>query len=89
MHLTLPPESNNGGLNLPEGESFISFLEMSSATKEVATLRRGILNNFDILLKIVMETPAEPSSTGPTKARDKHKYTECPENLLQIPYTWT
>lgn len=38
---------------------------MSSATKEVATLRRGILNNFETMLKIDMETPAEANSTGP------------------------
>lgn len=57
-------------LNLPE-VSLISFFEMSSATKEVATLRRGILNSFDILLKIVMPTPAEPNSTGPAESSRK------------------
>jgi len=31
----------------PEAESSRAFFEMSSATKEVATLRRGILNSFD------------------------------------------
>lgn len=41
---------------------------MSSATKEVATLRRGILNNFDTMLKIDMETPAEANSSEPAGA---------------------
>ena len=50
----------------PEVEILFAALEMSSATKEVATLRRGILNNFDIMLKIDMETPADANSTGPT-----------------------
>lgn len=49
----------------PEAESSIAYFEMSSATKEVATLRRGILNSFDMELKMFVETPAEPNSTGP------------------------
>ena len=32
----------------PEAESLLAFFEMSSATKEVAILRRGILNSFDM-----------------------------------------
>lgn len=38
---------------------------MSSATNEVATLRRGILNTLDIMLKIEMETPADANSRDP------------------------
>ena len=49
-------------------ESLISFFAISSATKEVATLRRGILNSFDTILKIDIETPAEANSTEPTEA---------------------
>lgn len=41
---------------------------MSSATNEVATLRRGMLNNFDTMLKIDMETPAEANSREPAGA---------------------
>lgn len=33
---------------LPEAETLISFFEISSATNEVATLSRGILNSFEI-----------------------------------------
>lgn len=44
----------------------IAFFEMSSATNEVEILRRGMLNSFDIMLNIDMETPAEANSTGPT-----------------------
>lgn len=38
---------------------------MSSATKEVATLRRGILNSFEMILKMETETPAEANSKVP------------------------
>jgi hypothetical protein len=38
---------------------------MSSATNEVATLRRGILKTFDRILNIDMETPAVANSKGP------------------------
>ena len=62
MHRTLYIQ-----LRLPELERECAFLEMSSATKEVATLRRGILNSFDTILKIDMDTPAEANSTGPAK----------------------
>lgn len=44
---------------------------MSSATKEVATLRRGILNNFDIMLNTDTETPAEANATEPGKKQQK------------------
>jgi hypothetical protein len=54
---------------IPEVVSLVAFFAMSSATKDVATLRRGILNSFDILLKIITATPAEPNSTGPKKER--------------------
>lgn len=37
----------------------------SSATKEVATLRSGMLNSFEMILKIDIETPADASCTGP------------------------
>lgn len=55
-------------ISLPEVEILLEIFEMSSATKDVATLRRGILNSFDIMLKIDMETPADANSTGPTNA---------------------
>ena len=38
----------NISLTLPEIEALISFFEISSATNEVATLRRGILNSFEM-----------------------------------------
>lgn len=50
---------------------FIAFFEMSSATNDVETLRRGMLNSFDIMLNIEMETPAEANCTGPTNANYK------------------
>jgi len=31
----------------------------------VATLRSGMLKSFDMVLKMAMETPAEPNSTDP------------------------
>lgn len=40
---------------------------MSLATKEVATLRRGILKSFDTMLKMDMETPAEANSKVPNE----------------------
>lgn len=60
----------------PEWVSFLAFFEKSSATKEVATLRRGMLKSFDMMLKIDMETPAEPNSTAPSEmvsSRNVHK----------------
>lgn len=42
-------------------------LAMSSATKEVATLRRGILKSLEMMLKMDMETPAEANSTVPSR----------------------
>lgn len=50
---------------VPDVEGLLAFFAMSSATKEVATLRRGILKSFEIMLKSDMETPAEPNSTEP------------------------
>lgn len=44
----------------------LEFLAISSATKEVATLRRGILKSLEIMLKIDMETPAEANSKEPS-----------------------
>lgn len=41
---------------------------MSSATKEVATLRRGMLKSLEMMLKMDTETPAEANSTVPAKA---------------------
>jgi len=41
---------------------------MSSATKEVATLRRGMLKSLEMMLKMDTETPAEANSTVPEKA---------------------
>jgi len=41
---------------------------MSSATKEVAMLRRGMLKSLEIMLKMDTETPAEANSRVPAKA---------------------
>lgn len=54
---------------MPELDSLLTCLEMSSATNEVVMLRRGILNNFDIMLKIDTETAAEANSTAPLKKK--------------------
>lgn len=43
-------------------------MAMSSATKEVATLRRGMLKSLEMMLKMDTETPAEANSTVPAKA---------------------
>lgn len=43
----------------------LELLEISSATNDVATLRRGILNTFERMLNIDVETPADASSKGP------------------------
>ena len=40
---------------------------MSSATNEVATLRRGILNTFDIMLNMHIDIPADAKSNAPFK----------------------
>lgn len=50
---------------LPATKTWPAFFEISSATKEVATLRRGRLNNLEIVLKTVMEIPAEANSSEP------------------------
>jgi hypothetical protein len=44
---------------------------MSSATKEVATLRSGILNSFEMMLKMETETPAEANSRVPSLPLDQ------------------
>ena len=49
----------------PEVDLFIVFAAISSATNEVATLRRGMLKTFDTMLKIDMETPADANSSTP------------------------
>lgn len=49
----------------PELDPLLAFLEMSSATNDVATLRRGILKTFDMMLKIDIDRPAEANSKGP------------------------
>lgn len=59
----------------PEVEIECAFFEMSSATKEVATLRSGILKSFETILKIDMDTPAEANSTGPTKLQKSKSIT--------------
>ena len=55
----------------PIVEPLLAVFAMSSATKDVATLRRGILNSFDIELKMFIETPAEANSTEPME-KNKH-----------------
>ena len=42
----------------PEATSFLVF-EMSSATNDVATLRRGILKTFEMMLNIDTETAVD------------------------------
>lgn len=54
-------------INSPETDSLLAFFAMSSATNDVATLRRGILNSFDTMLKIDKETPAEANSRVPNE----------------------
>jgi hypothetical protein len=49
----------------PELDPLLPFLAMSSATNDVATLRRGILKTFDMMLKIDIERPADANSRGP------------------------
>lgn len=61
-------KSSNVSLYSPEAKSLDEFFAISSATKEVATLSRGILNNLDTMLKIDIETPADANSTEPTEA---------------------
>lgn len=56
-------------LDLPDMLTLVAFLAMSSATKDVATLSRGILKSFDIMLKIDIETPAEANSTEPVRKK--------------------
>lgn len=43
----------------------IFFSDASSATNDVVTLSKGRLNILDTKLKIEIETPTAPSSTGP------------------------
>lgn len=52
---------------LPDIKALLEFFEISSATKEVATLSKGILKSFEILLNRVMDTAAEANSTAPNK----------------------
>jgi len=55
--------------NEPESECWVeAALAMSSATKEVAMLRRGMLKSLEIMLKMDTETPAEANSRVPAKA---------------------
>lgn len=61
------------GPHLPELKPWVECLEMSSATNEVATLRRGILNTLDIMLNIDIETPAEANSRDPINRKHKNK----------------
>ena len=51
----------------PDKGSSIACFEISSATKEVATLSRGILKTFDMQLNMFIETPAEANSKAPTQ----------------------
>lgn len=58
----------------PDEGSSIACFEISSATKEVVTLRRGILKTFDMQLNILIETPAEANSNAPTQTLKMDKY---------------
>lgn len=46
-------------------------MDMSFATKEVVMLRRGTLKSLDMILKIVIETPADANSIAPEKIDQK------------------
>lgn len=54
---------------------------MSSATKDVATLSRGTLNSFEMMLKTDMETPAEANSTEPVKQKQFLRSTRVTVNI--------
>lgn len=60
---------------------------MSSATKDVAMLRRGTLNSFETILKIDMDTPAEANSTGPTMIQKCKRDTD--HNHLNTKNFWS
>lgn len=66
-HVQIKVQENPSHIYLvsPEVDSLLAFLETSSATNEVAMLRRGMLNTLDIMLKIDMATPADANSKGP------------------------
>jgi hypothetical protein len=52
---------------LPELECLLAFLEISSATNEVAMLNNGMLKILDRMLKIATPIPADASSMAPSK----------------------
>lgn len=52
-------------VNSPPNGSISEDFAISAATNEVVTLNRGMLNNFDIMLKIETDTPTEANSSGP------------------------
>lgn len=51
---------------LPELECVLTFLEISSATNEVAMLNNGMLKILDRMLKIATPIPADASSRAPS-----------------------
>lgn len=50
---------------LPELGCLTAFLEISSATNEVAMLNNGMLKIFDTILKIDTPIPADANSNAP------------------------
>lgn len=58
-------------LLLPELECLLAFLEMSSATNEVAMLNSGMLKILDTILKTDTPIPADASSRAPSEYMKK------------------
>jgi hypothetical protein len=58
-------EDTDDSSNLPELECLLAFLEMSSATNEVAMLNSGMLKILDTILKTDTPIPADASSRAP------------------------
>jgi hypothetical protein len=52
---------------LPELECLLAFLEISSATNDVAMLNNGMLKILDRMLKIATPIPADASSRAPSE----------------------
>lgn len=56
----------------------VSLSQASSATNEVVTFKRGRLNILETRLKIEIETPTAPSSTGPGLSKAYKASKGCP-----------
>jgi hypothetical protein len=64
-------EDTDDSSNLPELECLLAFLEMSSATNEVAMLNSGMLKILDTILKTDTPIPADASSRAPSEYMKK------------------